>query len=61
MSDGKRKFEEDLAIVLRRVRRLRAAIDGQADVRYVQVKACKVRAHERGAHRRAVIVLRSKS
>jgi len=54
------KFEEQLAIVLRRAARLQAAIDGSAEIEYVEVGACRVKAHRRGAHTRAVIKLRTK-
>ncbi len=56
-----REFEEELARIVRRANRLRAAIAGSADVRQVSVKSCKVAAHTRGAHTRTVITLRSKN
>jgi len=54
----KKEFEEQLQSVLRRAARLRAAIEGSADITYVQVAKTHVRAHDRRAHRRAVITLR---
>lgn len=55
----KREFEDQLAAVLRRAKRLQAALDGSADITYVKVKESKwVERHKRGAHTRAVITLR---
>lgn len=54
-------FEQELARVVRRAQRLRAALAHEADVVRVEVPACKVRAHTRGAHQRLVIKLRRKT
>lgn len=54
----RKRFEEDLARIVRRANRLRAAIDGSADVVVVQVRQCEVAKHTRGAHTRTVIKLR---
>ncbi len=51
-------FEKQLQVVIRRAKRLQAAIDGSADVRRVKVKECEVEAHSRGEHYRTVITLR---
>lgn len=51
-------FESELARVLRRAERLKAAVSGSADVIEVHVREHNVRAHKRGAHTRYVITLR---
>lgn len=53
-------FEEELARILRRAARLKAALAGSADIERVQVQACKVAAHTRGAHTRVIIRMRKK-
>ena len=53
-----KKFEDELARVVRRAMRLRAAIAGSADITRVRVAECEVAAHTRGAHTRLVIRLR---
>lgn len=61
MSPGQRKmFEDELERIVRRAQRLRAALEGSADLREIKVAACKVAEHERGAHTRYVVVRRSK-
>lgn len=55
---SKTTFEDELARIVRRATRLRAAIAGSADVRRVKVAECKVAAHTRGAHTRVVIQLK---
>lgn len=54
------QFEQDLARILRRAARIRAAFEGSADVVAIKVKPCKVAEHKRGAHTRYVIQKRSK-
>lgn len=54
----KQEFEKQLQAVIRRAKRLQAAIDGSADVKRVHVDGCKVEAHTRGEHYRTVITLR---
>jgi len=53
-------FEVELDRVLRRVARLKAAVNDEADITEVKVKECKVRAHKRVAHSRYVITVRGK-
>lgn len=61
MNAARRKqFEEDLARIIRRAGRLRAAMSGDADVVAVKVKKCVVPEHTRGSHTRYVIQKRSK-
>lgn len=54
----KREFEEELARVLRRAARLRAAVEGSADLQRVEVDGGWVRKHYRKKHTRIVIRLR---
>lgn len=53
-------FEVELDTVLRRAARLRAAIEGNAEITEVKVKAHPVRAHTRAAHTRYVILVGKK-
>lgn len=54
-------FEEELSRTLRRAERLRAAMKGSADVRYVDVKESRwIERHKRSAHKRMIITLRVK-
>lgn len=53
-------FEDELARIVRRAQRLRAAIAGEATITRVQVREVKVRAHTRRAHVRLVITARKK-
>jgi hypothetical protein len=54
------KFEEELARIVRRANRLRAALAGDADIVKVEVKKCTVPQHDRVAHTRLVIQKRKK-
>jgi len=50
-------FETELAAVLRRAERLKAAVAGTATITPVDVKKCMVKAHSRVAHTRYVITI----
>lgn len=53
-------FEAELARVVRRANRLRAAIAGEATITRVEVKRTEVRKHWRKAHVRLVITPKEK-
>ena len=54
------QFEQDLARIIRRANRIKAAMDGSADVYQVTVKPTRVRAHTRGEHTRVIIKMKKK-
>lgn len=52
-------FEADLARIVRRANRIRAAMNGSMDVVAVEVKESRlIKEHKRGAHTRYIIVRR---
>jgi hypothetical protein len=60
--DKKRRktFEEALASIVRRAGRLKAALEGSADIKRVPVGKATVPEHTREAHYRYIIVRRRK-
>lgn len=60
--DTKRKktFEDELARIVRRANRLRAALEGSADVKRVPVGRAQVPAHTREPHYRYIVVRRKR-
>jgi hypothetical protein len=51
----RKAFEDELARIVRRANRLRAAMDGSADIVATPVNRCVVAKHERAAHTRYII------
>lgn len=51
-------WEKELSRLARRIRRIRAAREGSADVQVIEVEEVWVKRHRRSAHQRIVIRLR---
>lgn len=56
----RKSFEDELARIVRRANRLRAALTDSADVKAVDVKKATVPEHTRVAHTRYIVVRRKK-
>lgn len=52
---ARKRFEEELARIVRRVNRLKSALEGSADIEFIEVGECQVKAHLRSRHKRAII------